>query len=60
MSAHPKEFVQQAAAQPIGVAGWESQLQASLPEKLKGSLPTIKELEAELNARSDSAERSEP
>jgi predicted nuclease of restriction endonuclease-like (RecB) superfamily len=33
---------------PIGVADWQNQLSDSLPENLKGSLPTIAELEAEL------------
>ena len=33
---------------PIGVAEYETKLLESLPKNLKGSLPTIKELEAEL------------
>ncbi len=33
---------------PIGVAAWETRLVETLPEELKGSLPTVKELEAEL------------
>ncbi len=33
---------------PIGVAGWETRLVESLPEGLKGSLPSVEELEAEL------------
>ena len=33
---------------PMGVAGWETQLAASLPENLQGNLPTIEEFEAEL------------
>lgn len=33
---------------PIGVADWETQIVSSLPEELKGSLPTIEEIEAEL------------
>jgi hypothetical protein len=33
---------------PIGVAEWETRLVESLPEELKGSLPTVEELEAEL------------
>jgi len=35
-------------AKPIGVAEWQTRLVQSLPEHLKGSLPTIAELEAEL------------
>ena len=34
---------------PIGVAGYETQIIESLPEDLKGSLPTIEELEQELD-----------
>jgi len=33
---------------PIGVADWERQITKSLPEELKSSLPTIEEIEAEL------------
>ncbi|NHZ87232.1 MAG: DUF1016 family protein, partial [Planctomycetia bacterium] len=33
---------------PIGVAEYETKLVESLPNKLKGSLPTIEEIEAEL------------
>lgn len=33
---------------PISVAEWETQLTRSLPQELRGSLPTIEELEAEL------------
>jgi predicted nuclease of restriction endonuclease-like (RecB) superfamily len=33
---------------PLGVAEWETQLVDSLPEDLRGSLPTIEEIEAEL------------
>ena len=38
---------------PIGVAGWETALTGSLPTELKGSLPTIEELEAELGTTRD-------
>jgi len=33
---------------PIGVAEWEKQITDSLPENLKSSLPTIAEIELEL------------
>ena len=33
---------------PIGIAEWQTRLVQSLPEHLQGSLPTIAELEAEL------------
>ncbi len=36
---------------PIGVAGWETKLVESLPKNLRGSLPTIEELEAELSRK---------
>ena len=32
----------------IAVAAWQTQLTESLPEELRGSLPTIEEIEAEL------------
>jgi hypothetical protein len=32
----------------IAVAAWQTQLTESLPEELRGSLPTIDEIEAEL------------
>jgi hypothetical protein len=35
-------------AKPIGVAEWQTRLVHSLPESLKGSLPTIEEIEHEL------------
>ncbi|MCK5690847.1 DUF1016 family protein [Myxococcota bacterium] len=34
---------------PIGVAEWENEIAKSLPEEVKGSLPTIEEIEAELS-----------
>ena len=34
--------------QSIAVAAWQTQLTESLPEELRGSLPTIEEIEAEL------------
>ncbi len=33
---------------PIGVAEWETQIVERLPDDLKGSLPTVEEIEAEL------------
>ena len=41
---------------PIGVADWERQITKSLPEELKSSLPTIEEIEAELNQEVDDVE----
>jgi hypothetical protein len=34
----------------IGVAEWQTQITQSLPEQLQTELPTIEELEAELEA----------
>ncbi|MFH2067675.1 MAG: PDDEXK nuclease domain-containing protein [Pseudomonadota bacterium] len=36
---------------PIGVAGWEKQITDSLPEDLKSSLPTIEEIEREMEEK---------
>jgi hypothetical protein len=33
---------------PIGVAEWKTKLVESLPKKLQGDLPTIEEIETEL------------
>ena len=42
---------------PISVAQWETQLTQSLPDNLKGSLPSIEEIEAEFSSDlSDEAE----
>ena len=35
-------------AKPIGVAEWETKIVETLPDNLKGSLPTVEEIEAEL------------
>ena len=37
---------------PITVAEWETKLTQSLPDNLKGSLPSIQEIEAELSTKS--------
>jgi len=42
------EYALRDVHKPIGVADWETRLVASLPENLKGSLPTVEEIEAEL------------
>ena len=42
------EYALRDIKKPIGVAGYETMLVASLPKNFKGSLPTIKEIEAEL------------
>lgn len=42
------EYALRNLVQPIGVADWETGLMKALPKNLKGSLPTVQELEAEL------------
>ena len=42
------EYALRDVRKPIGVAEWETKLVATLPEDLKGSLPTVEEIEAEL------------
>lgn len=42
------EYALRDIAKPIGVAQWQTKLVQSLPETLKGSLPSIEEIEAEL------------
>jgi len=43
------EYALRDLKKPIGVAGWETKIVEKLPEDLKGSLPTVQELEAELS-----------
>lgn len=42
------EYALRNFARPIGVAEWETKLLERLPDELKGSLPTVEEIEAEL------------
>jgi hypothetical protein len=42
------EYALDGYRRPMGVAQWEKQLSQGLPEELKGSLPTIDEIEREL------------
>ena len=42
------EYALRDVKKPIGVAEWQTRLVESLPKKLRGSLPTIEELEREL------------
>lgn len=43
------EYALQDINKPIGVTGYEAQIVDSLPENLKGSLPTLEEIESELS-----------
>jgi predicted nuclease of restriction endonuclease-like (RecB) superfamily len=42
------EYALRHLAKPIGVAQWRTRLVESLPKKLEGTLPSVKELEKEL------------
>ena len=42
------EYALRHMSKPIGVAQWRTRLVESLPKKLKGSLPSVTELEKEL------------
>ena len=42
------EYALRHLQRPIGVAEWETRLVEQLPDELKGSLPSIEEIEAEL------------
>lgn len=42
------EYALRDMSKPIGVANWETRLVESLPEELKGRLPSVEEMEAEL------------
>jgi len=61
------EYALRDIRKPIGVAQWETRIVEALPEGLKGSLPTVAEIEAELsrneddgNIKSASKRRSKP
>lgn len=47
------EYALRDLKKPIGVARWETKIVEKLPENLKGSLPSVEEIEAELS-REDS------
>lgn len=51
------EYALRGSSKPIGVAEWATAITTSLPDDLRGSLPTIAELEAELAAAADEVER---
>jgi predicted nuclease of restriction endonuclease-like (RecB) superfamily len=50
------EYALSGYRRPIGVADWKKQLIEALPADLKGSLPTVEELEAELSEAAKQAE----
>jgi predicted nuclease of restriction endonuclease-like (RecB) superfamily len=48
------EYALRGCRKPIGVAQWKTQLVEQLPERLRGSLPTVQEIEAELGPADES------
>ncbi len=42
------EYALRNLQKPIGVAGWKTKIVEKLPKELKGNLPTVEEIEAEL------------
>jgi predicted nuclease of restriction endonuclease-like (RecB) superfamily len=50
------EYALSGFKRPIGVADWKKQLTETLPADLKGSLPTVEEIEAELSEVAKQAE----
>ena len=44
---------------PIGVANWEKQITESLPDEFKSSLPTIEEIEQEMNLQAGTLDKSQ-
>ncbi|MBI2889232.1 MAG: DUF1016 domain-containing protein [Nitrospirae bacterium] len=47
------EYALRGFDRPIGVAEWKTKITRTLPEELKGSLPTVDEIEAELARNRD-------
>ena len=47
------EYALRGFDKPMGVAEWETRLVDSLPDELKGSLPSVEEIEKELNGSGD-------
>jgi hypothetical protein len=43
------EYALRDIQKPIGVAEWETKFVATLPDNLKGTLPTVEEIEAEMS-----------
>jgi predicted nuclease of restriction endonuclease-like (RecB) superfamily len=54
------EYALRDMAKPIGVADWETRLVESLPEELKGTLPTVEELEEEFKKNGHHEDSEEP
>jgi predicted nuclease of restriction endonuclease-like (RecB) superfamily len=52
------EYALRDISKPIGIANWRTKLVASLPTELKGQLPTIKEIEAELGRENNKSRKA--
>jgi len=53
------EYALRGVAKPIGVAEWETKLVDKLPKALRGSLPTVEEIETEMQRTDVSTRHSE-
>jgi hypothetical protein len=54
------EYALRNLKKPIGVAEWETRIVQSLPDELKGNLPTVEQIEAELAAESEAGIANPP
>ena len=54
------EYALRDIAKPVGISTYVTRLVESLPPDLQASLPTVAELEAELKAVEDAAEKKTP
>jgi hypothetical protein len=54
------EYALRHLKRPIGVSEWETQLVETLPKELKGSLPTVEEIEAEFGVQGRRQHSSAP
>lgn len=54
------EYALRHLKRPVGVAEWETKLVDTLPKALRGSLPTVEEIEAELGAGGAAGRKSAP
>lgn len=52
------EYALQASSKPIGVASYQTKIVESLPKDLKGRLPTVEQIEAELEKKDLLAEKN--
>jgi predicted nuclease of restriction endonuclease-like (RecB) superfamily len=51
------EYALRSLTKPIGVAEWETKLVEELPDDLRGNLPTVEEIEAELSEETPGGSR---